>query len=224
MRELAIGDIHGCLTALDTVLKAAAPQPDDLIITLGDYVDRGPETRGVIDRLLEIDRTGRLIPLRGNHELMMIEARDKDALEFWKMIGGQETLASYAADGGDGRLDNVPLEHWEFIEDRCVDWRETDTHLFVHAGVDPNLPLQEQSEMHLFWEKLGDPGPHVSGKTVICGHTAQPSGEPRNLGHIVCIDTWVYGNGWLTCLEVATGRYWQATQNGDLREGRLEEK
>ena len=76
MRELAISDIHGCLTALDALLELVAPQPDDLLILLGDYVDRGPDTRGVIDRVLELTKSHpRLITLRGNHELMMLDAR-----------------------------------------------------------------------------------------------------------------------------------------------------
>ena len=74
MRTLAIGDIHGCRTALDHLLAFVKPLPGDMIITLGDYVDRGPDTKGVIDRLIELHATGQLIPLRGNHEIMMIAA------------------------------------------------------------------------------------------------------------------------------------------------------
>jgi serine/threonine protein phosphatase 1 len=75
MRTLAIGDIHGCLAALDDLLAAVAPQPDDLLVFLGDYVDRGPDSRGVLDRLIELCRTHRVVPLRGNHEMMMRYAR-----------------------------------------------------------------------------------------------------------------------------------------------------
>jgi serine/threonine protein phosphatase 1 len=76
----------------------------------------------------------------------------------------------------------------------------------------------------LLWEKFGDPPPHISGKTMICGHTPQKSGRPKSVGHAVCLDTWVYGDGWLTCLDVERGNYWQANQRGEVREGWLEEE
>jgi serine/threonine protein phosphatase 1 len=223
-RTLAIGDIHGCLTALDTLLASVRPGHDDLIVTLGDYVDRGPDVRGVIDRLMELDRTCRLVPLRGNHELMMLHARQED-FDFWFDFGGRETLASYGSDGSSGWISKVPREHWEFIEERCVDYYETDRHIYVHAGLDPEVLLPDQEPQVLFWQKLipSFVRPHVSGKTVICGHTAQHTGLPLNLGQLVCLDTWVYGAGWLTCLEVESGRLWQANQAGELREGWLEE-
>jgi serine/threonine protein phosphatase 1 len=76
----------------------------------------------------------------------------------------------------------------------------------------------------LLWEKLHDPLPHVSGKVMVCGHTKQNSGVPLNLGHAVCIDTGVYEpDGWLTCLDVRTGQYWQANQRGQTLTSRLEE-
>ena len=75
MRILAIGDIHGCSRAFDTLIDAVSPEPDDQIITLGDYVDRGPDSRGVLDRLVALHDGGRLIALRGNHDAMMLEAR-----------------------------------------------------------------------------------------------------------------------------------------------------
>ena len=84
-RTLAIGDIHGCSRALDALLSAVSPATDELIITLGDYVDRGLDSAGVIDRLIQLDRTHRLIALRGNHEEMMMDAqRDPELLGFWQ--------------------------------------------------------------------------------------------------------------------------------------------
>src|SRR5690242_9506638 len=94
MRILAIGDIHGCLTALDTLLDAVAPEPDDQIIALGDYVDRGPDSRGVLDRLIALYAGGRVVPLRGNHDVMMMEARKGRDLG-WLLVGGKQTLLSY---------------------------------------------------------------------------------------------------------------------------------
>ena len=72
------------------------------------------------------------------------------------------------------------------------------------------------------WESFNDPPPHESGKVMVCGHTSQKSGVPRNIGHAVCIDTWACGRGWLTCLDVGSGRYWQANQRGETRASWLE--
>src|SRR5690348_9795781 len=93
MRLLAIGDIHGCLRAFTTLLDLVALHPDDQIITLGDYVDRGPDSRGVLDRLVALYDTGRLIPLRGNHDVMMLGAREIPD-PFWLGFGGAATLLS----------------------------------------------------------------------------------------------------------------------------------
>ncbi|MBI1900798.1 MAG: serine/threonine protein phosphatase [Planctomycetia bacterium] len=218
-RVLAIGDIHGCLVALDALLELVRPRPDDLLVAVGDYVDRGPDSRGVIERLLVLEKTGRLVPLLGNHELMMLAARDNlDGYLTWVEVGGDQTLASYAEPGDVGRIELVPEDHWEFIERRCRPYYETDTHVFVHAALDPAIPLAEQTPYFLYWRKL-DPwtSAHSSGKRVICGHTPQPSGLPANLGHTVGIDTWVYGEGWLTCLDVASNEVFQANQRGQAR-------
>jgi serine/threonine protein phosphatase 1 len=218
MRTLAIGDIHGCLRALDALLDLVRPQRDDVLVTLGDYTDRGPDSRGVIDRLLGLRDRCRLICLRGNHDEMMLAARtDPIAMYTWLPFGGRQTLDSY-----DGSLDNVPDPHWQFLEATQPHY-EIDTHFFVHANAHCDVPLDEQSNDMLYWEKLSGlwSAPHCSGKTMVCGHTAQKPGEPLNLGHAVCIDTFVYGTGWLTCLEVETGRYWQARQTGETRMGWL---
>jgi serine/threonine protein phosphatase 1 len=216
---LAIGDIHGCTTALDALLALVAPTPEDLIITLGDYVDRGPDSRGAIDRLLKLSKTHHLIALRGNHDIMMLDALRGEAPGAWWSVGGSQTLASYQG----GSLADVPESHRAFLE-RTRDWYETQTHFFVHANVDPARPLGEQNDGLLFWEQLHDmPLPHMSGKIMICGHTSQKTGVPLNLGHAVCIDTWVYGKGWLTCLEVRTGKIWQANQRGETRTDWLDE-
>lgn len=223
MRHLAIGDIHGHLRALEALLAAVAPQPGDLIITLGDYVDRGPNTRGVVELLMDWQDRERLIPLQGNHELIMLDARGED-YDLWLQVGGREALASYASPGTDGSLADIPVEHWDFITRRCRRWYETADTIFVHAGVDPELPLEEQDEYDLCWKKFVPSRlqPHISGKRVICGHTAQKSGLPFNAGHHVCIDTCIYGpGGWLTCLDVATDHIWQADREGRIRERQL---
>ena len=219
-RILAIGDIHGCARALDALLAAVAPTPDDLVVTLGDYVDRGLDSAGVLNRLIRLAETHPLVALRGNHEELMLKARhDAGSLELWRNCGGDAALISYSPfDEDGGRLADVPDEHWAFLDERCVDIHETGTHFFVHAGVRPNLPLNEQTPLVLRWETFHDPPPHVSGKTMVCGHTPQKGGRPRNLGHAVCIDTHAHADdGWLTCLDVNSGDVWQANERGQVR-------
>jgi serine/threonine protein phosphatase 1 len=226
MRTLAIGDIHGCSLHLDALLAAVAPTPADTLVFLGDYVDRGPDSRGVLDRLIALRTTQNAVFLRGNHELMMTRSRtDRDELKMWKNVGGAQTLASYSpVPGRVGTLENVPPGHWAFLDDHLLNWYETDTHVFVHAGLDPSLPVDEQGEEWLFWQSLNPsrpPARHVSGKTVVVGHTAQPSGLVLDLGTVVGIDTHAYGGGKLTCLDAETGRFWQADLLGRVTTGML---
>ncbi|MEA5533571.1 metallophosphoesterase family protein [Crocosphaera sp. XPORK-15E] len=218
MRTLAVGDIHGCSTAFDCLLDAVQLQPEDKLITLGDYVDKGPNSNEVLNRLLELYQNHQLIPLKGNHEMAMLAARQEGrSQDFWLAIGGKETLESYHKQGNLPSLAHIPDEHWDFIDRHCLDWYETDDHIFVHANLDPDLPLKKQSEHDLFWQKLYPRDPHYSGKTVICGHTSQKDGQPVNLGHQICLDTWACGDGWLSCLDVDTGKLWQTNQKGQVR-------
>src|SRR3954463_3440443 len=109
MRTLAIGDIHGCYAALDALLGLAQPAADDRLITLGDYVDRGPDSRAVLDRLIGLYDAGRLIPLRGNHDEMMLQSRDdRNERRLWLRFGGVQTLASYGHQAADAVYDRVP--------------------------------------------------------------------------------------------------------------------
>lgn len=224
MRHLAIGDIHGYSQVLRDLLDFVDLAADDVLVTLGDYVDRGPGSNEVLDLLIQLNQTGQLVPIRGNHDQMMLSAREgRDFLEEWRMCGGQSTLESYGKPGQVLSLDAVPQEHWNFLENVCVDWYEIDTHFFVHANVYPEVELEEQPLFMLHWEPLYSRAsmPHCSGKIMVCGHTNQRDGVPLNLGHVVCIDTWVYGDGWLTCLDVDTGKYWQANQDGQRRQDYL---
>ena len=220
MRTLAIGDIHGCLTALTTLLDFAALAPEDRLVTLGDYVDRGPDSCGVLDLLIDLYAKGRVVALRGNHEEMMVDSRtDEVTRSMWLACGGRETLASY---GASSRLNLVPPAHWLFLEKTCINWFETERHFFVHANAYPDVPFEEQPDFMLLWESLFEPIHHYTGKVMICGHTRQMDGLPRNLGSTVCIDTGAYDrNGWLTCLDVDAGRYWQANQQAQVRQGVL---
>lgn len=225
MRTLAFGDVHGCSAMLDDLLAAVKPTPQDQLVFLGDYVDRGPDSRGVIDRLLALRQTHNVVCLRGNHELMMSRARrDKGEYKMWTAVGGMQALGSYGkAPGRAGTLADIPEEHWRFIDDTCVDYHETDRHIFVHAGVAPDTPMNEQDELWLFWEFLSKdfPWSHESGKTVICGHSSQKSGEIFDGETAICIDTFAYGGGWLSCLDADSRRYWQVNVIGKVRTGIL---
>jgi serine/threonine protein phosphatase 1 len=216
-RIIAIGDIHGCSAALDALIQAIGPRPEDTIVTLGDYINRGPDSRGVLDRLIDLGRRCRLVPLLGNHDQMLLDVRAGRYPIYWLLdIGGIATLDSY----GPGRdLGLIPEAHYEFLG-RCLDYFETATHIFVHANYFPDIPMSEQHVGMLRWESLREmtPGPHESGKIVIAGHTSQKTGEILDLGHLVCIDTYCHGGGWLTALEVGTGQVWQTNQRGELRQ------
>ena len=222
MRTLAIGDIHGCRTALETLLAAVELQPDDLVVALGDYVDRGPDSRGVLDRLLALDRAGQLVALLGNHDEMMLAAIEGRSARGWLWFGGEQTLASYGHHATDHPFTRIPAEHIDFLTNKCLPYLETETHLFAHARVKPDLPMEQQPAEVLRWEKLDEPIRHMSGKTLIVGHTKQRSGRPLVMPHAVCIDTGAYEkDGWLTCLDVGSGRYWQANERGATREGNI---
>jgi serine/threonine protein phosphatase 1 len=224
MRTLAIGDVHGCLTALQTLLRLVAPVDGDHVIALGDYVDRGPDSKGVLDCLIELYDVGMLVPLCGNHDEMMLEARDGGDRRLWLSCGGRETLASYGHELYEKTYDRVPERHWRFLERECRDWFETDTHLFVHGSIDPELPMKDQEVWSLRWQKLSGQIRHRSGKTLVCGHTRQRDGLPLVYDRTVCIDTGAYDDeGWLTCVDVGTRRYYQANERGETRQGKLDD-
>jgi serine/threonine protein phosphatase 1 len=208
LRTIAIGDIHGCSHAIESLLEAIQPESHDVIITLGDYVNRGPHTKAVIERLIALEGQCTLIPLLGNHDQMLLDAcaGRPQAFSIWMRMGGGPTLLSYGASLSAvtvSELARIPTEHSSFLE-RCRAYHETKTHIFVHAKYQADLPMERQPKWLLRWETLreGVPGPHSSGKVVIAGHTSQKSAEMLDVGHLVCIDTHCYGGGWLTALDV----------------------
>ncbi len=216
-RILAIGDIHGCDTALETLLGQLQIQSDDTVVLLGDIVDRGPGSRQVVERLLELQQACQLHYVMGNHEQMMLEALDLPGkMSNWLRYGGQELLDSYG-----GSPDQIPDSHLDFIRS-AGDYFETSTEVFVHASLEPDIPLDEQSSLWLRWTRFtGHEGPLATGQRVICGHTAQHSGLPARSRGWACIDTCVYGDGWLTCLDVLTDEFYQADEKGRFRIGQL---
>src|SRR3954465_7665924 len=155
-RTIAIGDIHGCSAALAALLAAIRPRPEDTIVTLGDYINRGPDSKGVLARLIDLGRRCRLVPILGNHDQMLLDVRSGKYPIYWLLdIGGTTTLDSY----GPGRdLALIPQEHYEFLE-RCLDYHETVDHIFVHGNYYPDLPMDEQDVAILRWESLRDHSP-----------------------------------------------------------------
>jgi serine/threonine protein phosphatase 1 len=221
-RTIAIGDIHGCSAALAALIDAIAPSAEDTIVALGDYIDRGPDSRGVLERLIALGARCRLMPLLGDHEEMLLDAlRDNANLRKWLACGGAETLRSYGWAPGSQRrrvADWIPEAHRVFLN-RCVPYHETATHLFVHAGYVPDLPMNQQPALAIRWRVTDarTASPHCSGKTAIVGHTRQLSGEVLDLGFLSCIDTNCVRGGWLTALDTTTGRIWQTDRAGRLR-------
>lgn len=216
-RIIAIGDIHGCSAALRALTEAIAPSRDDTLIPLGDCVDRGPDSCGVLEQLLLLRERCRLFPLVGNHEEMMLNYLDgRPQPDDWLLVGGAETLASYGA-RSDASV--IPREHIDYIRS-WGDCFETDRHFFVHASYEPERPLAKQHWQSMRWNTLRAeiPAPHESGKIAVVGHTSLKNGEILDLGHLVCIDTYCWGGGWLTALDTTTGQLWQANRDGRLRE------
>lgn len=186
----AIGDIHGCLDPLRGLMDQLRLFDDDEVVFVGDYVDRGPDSKGVIDYLLTL--RGRYTFLMGNHERMFLDFLQGKDRSLFLYNGGAATLESY---GGLGR---IPAAHLDFLN-RLHLYYETDDYLFVHGGIRPGVPLQEQDPKDLLWireEFYAYPGRYP--KTVVFGHT--PMREVLMEEDRIGIDTaCVYGNK-LTCL------------------------
>lgn len=219
-RILAIGDIHGCLTAFETLLGAMQIRAEDQLVTLGDYIDRGPDSKGVLERLIRLQSECQLLPILGNHEEMLLLARKDDQpnmLTMWLRSGGAATLDSY---GFRTRPHELPEEHIAFVEG-CLPYYETEMHAFLHANYDADKPIDVLHGYTLRWESLREriPARHISGKTFIVGHTPQSSGEILDRGYLKCIDTQCYAGGWLTGIDANTGKIWQANEQGEVRTG-----
>lgn len=217
MRLIAIGDIHGESSYLTKILEAINPTIEDTIVFLGDYIDRGPDSKGVIDQIVELHQKCKVHLILGNHEEMTLAAYagGKSDHNFWCKFGGLEMLSSYEV----SHVSKLPSEYWRFIAN-CVDFVETEKHIFIHATCDPNLPLNENSATKLRWDRFPkNPSPHISGKKIICGHSVQK--DILDLGFLACIDTGCgFPEGKLTALDVNSNEYWQF--NGEtIKNGKL---
>ena len=210
-RIFAIGDIHGCNRELKQLLALIRPDPlTDALVFIGDYIDRGSESRGVIDTLLGLKKKfPRLICLKGNHESMFLnyylEGRDE---ELYIINGGGMTLSSYGITLADARAGTgFPEDHLLFI-DALPLYYETETHIFVHAGLRPGIPLSEQSPDDLLW--IRDEFIYSDcdfGKTVVFGHT--PLHEPLIQANKIGIDTGLVFGRHLTCIELTSRTIFQ---------------
>lgn len=206
-RLFAIGDVHGCVDELTVLLRAIAPGPGDKLIFLGDYVDRGPSPRRVIDLLLELRDSRRCdtVFLRGNHEDMFLDYLGEEGShgEVFLFNGGKATLASYGMAPqlrGAGACGRMPPAHLEFL--RGLDlWHLHEPFLFVHAGISPLRRLDQQQKEDLLWiREEFIRNRHPLTHTVVFGHTPQRE-VLWNLPFKVGLDTGcVYGNK-LSCLD-----------------------
>lgn len=214
MRRFAIGDIHGCSKALRTLIDAIDPQPDDELIFMGDYIDRGPDTRDVVDQIIRLQFRTQVVALRGNHELMLLGVALGGLDDtVWLENGGAATVASYG-----GSLHKIPPNHFEFYQN-LIPYHEIADTIFVHACYDPTQAMHMQKDVITYWTHLTLPlpEPHQSGKRVVVGHTPQASGDVLDAGHVVCIDTYCFGGGYLTAYQIGGDEILQANRHGHLR-------
>lgn len=218
----AIGDTHGCLPELQQLERmilddAGGTAGEIWLVYLGDYVDRGPNSAGVIDHLLTPAPPGtRRICLAGNHEeLMLAYCRNPSTGAQWMKLGALETLQSYGVPMAGfatatlqarlGRLrSHIPFGHLDFLESLPVSLSLPGV-VLVHAGMKPGIPLDEQSDEILQWMRYepGHESAAPSGPLVIHGHT--PASLPYISPKRICIDTGAYATGRLTAVRVAPG-------------------
>ncbi len=201
MTTCIIGDIHGCHASLSSLLDLVVDRADTLVF-LGDYIDRGPDTRKVIDLLLALKRERRqVICLKGNHELMLLQFLAGDDSSIYLQVGGLQTLASYDISpdlpGRDIRA-ALPATHLAFLSDLPLHWQDRHA-IYVHAGLQPGRHLSIQTEEWCLWARdrfiRSD---HDFGKPVIFGHTVFE--EPLVQGNKIGIDTGAAYGGRLTAL------------------------
>jgi serine/threonine protein phosphatase 1 len=189
-----IPDIHGRDDLLGRALAAiSAHRGDGLIVMLGDYVDKGPHSKEVVERLRAGITGWNLVALKGNHDAMMVAGlRDPAKLDSWMEKGGDSALASY---GGDPSA--VPEAHIAWLEQRPLMHVDINR-VYVHAGVDPDLPLDQQSEATLLWKRYPKGyGAGFGARHVVHGHDNDPDG-PLLFDGRTNLDTLAWRTGRLT--------------------------
>jgi serine/threonine protein phosphatase 1 len=213
----AIGDIHGELGKLDELLERLPLAQGDRLVFLGDYVDRGPDSKGVVDRLIELERRVPCVFLLGNHESMFLDFLGLEHPSYFGgdaflMNGGDRTLWSYdyfSPKRGEGPF-VLPPAHDAFFR-RCAMWHQEGDYLFVHAGLNPDLlgendvryVLRRTRPMEFLWNRTTGDLPHRLGLTVVYGHTPSPDfGVRWNAPFSIGIDTGAVYGGPLTALRL----------------------
>ena len=204
-RLFAVGDIHGCPDELRAILKKIAPREGDTVVFVGDYVDRGPSSRDVVEQLLELnDGPAECVFLKGNHEDMMLSflglpGHYGDSFLF---NGGAMTLDSYGVreDDLEHAVEHLPAQHLRFFERLATSYLRP-PYLFVHAGVVPTRHLDEQQVEDLLWIRQEFIfNPHVLGSTIVFGHTPM-RGVMLDLPYKIGIDTGLVYGGRLSCID-----------------------
>jgi serine/threonine protein phosphatase 1 len=212
-RTFVIGDLHGCADELDRLLEGLAPTSADTVVFLGDYIDRGPSSKGVIDRVLRLRREGpRCVFLKGNHEDMFLAYLGYPGRygEAFLYNGGEATLGSYGLEGESGRAvaAHLPADHLEFLLGLQLRF-EHGRFLCVHAGLAPTRPLDQQREEDILW--IRDEfiwHPHPFGCTVVFGHTPHHD-VFLDLPYKIGLDTGLVYSGKLSCLELEERQLYQ---------------
>src|SRR6185437_10815771 len=201
MRKLTfvVGDIHGCFSKLDSLTRYCVDYASNrqlMFVMLGDYIDRGDDSRDVVKRLMlqSEQNPNEMICLKGNHEAMLIIAQqNQEEMKWWIGNGGDRTLASY----GISSLADFPPDHLAWIK-RLPLCHDDGRRFFVHAGVDPTLPLDSQSEKTFLWTRKRYPESLSAGRFVVHGHTPSRSGKPELQKHRLNLDTGAVYGGPLT--------------------------
>ncbi|UCE33586.1 MAG: serine/threonine protein phosphatase [Deltaproteobacteria bacterium] len=210
-RTLIVGDIHGCLDMLKRLVDKIRWDPGaDRLVFIGDYIDRGENSKGVIDFIIELKKDSQFVQcLIGNHEQMFLDYLSGSDLNSFIANGGLTTLRSYKQAQREAEEPLIPASHLDYFAS-LVTMVELDEYYVVHAGFRPGRPLEEQDLFDMVW--IRDEFIYSSydfGKTVIFGHT--PLYEPMVLENKIGIDTGaVYGNR-LTCLEIPESRFHSVT-------------
>ncbi len=204
-RIFAIGDIHGCLgRARRLIERLPIDWGRDIMVFLGDYVDRGPDPAGVVELLMELraDHPGRVICLKGNHELMFLDyLHNGDLSDTFLAFGGEKTLKSYGIainTEGNEAAGLLPFSHIKFLSSLPVSF-ETRDYFLVHAGVKPGVSLDKQKEKDMLWiRREFIKSDYDWDKRIIFGHTPfdTPLLKPNKIG----IDTGAVYGGRLTCI------------------------
>jgi serine/threonine protein phosphatase 1 len=224
MARFVIGDVHGFQSQLQLLLNQFTFTKDDTLIFLGDYVDKGPDVSGTLEFLSTLKLGCEIIFLRGNHDQSFLKAcRDPAAISLWECLAGDSPLTSYGIGVTESVLQTIPPHHLRFLEETCQNFHQDEDFIYVHGGIQSHLDPGEESTERLHWSTLSQAVPHLSGKTVIFGHSAQKSGRVADLGHTICVDTGITSGGFLTCLNLDTREFVQVSDEERINRGQLTE-